>query len=421
MKNNQNFESNRTITRESTSESAESVQSGSTEMIKEPIRRKSKAKRPRAQTEKPKVHSEKQKSRPQASKLQAKVSKSHAAKPKPQTEKSKSDTKKPKSHAEKPKPPAEPSKPKAKPKLAKAHVKVTHTTIDDDDDDDDDAEAEAGAASEVAALNDDNFFYEQLEKNKPTTESSDLVEQFKDDEQSHINREVDVVHGKNGNKMRMAKRRQKYGKISNDAAAFADINGDSYEDYGEMNMSDASDADVDTNDDAEEIDISKYGFVRPAAMNSPYNLGAARPGLMPFPQLAPLQAARFGMQNPLMMNARLQNQMMFPRRGLVPMNLRPAALINPRPIPPMRPNKLGMIQVYPQKNRPKMVPIDRPVQKQTMEKITITKKLKTPEELHEEIDKIFEAKNENYNKKGHDKSHWELRIMPKTHEEFSSK
>lgn len=52
------------------------------------------------------------------------------------------------------------------------------------------------------------------------------------------------------------------------------------------------------------------------------------------------------------------------------------------------------------------------------ERLMVTKKLNTPEELHEEIDKIFLTKDKNYEKSGHGNSHWELRIVPKRYEDF---
>lgn len=72
------------------------------------------------------------------------------------------------------------------------------------------------------------------------------------------------------------------------------------------------------------------------------------------------------------------------------------------------------------KIQPTQEPIEnRPKQKsKKSERLVVTKRLSTPEELHAEIDKIFESKKKNYDKHGHDKSHWELRIVPKRYEDY---
>lgn len=279
--------------------------------------------------------------------------------------------------------------------------------------------------SEIDDLNDDDFFYEQLEKRRPTTESSDEVEEVKE-EQPHVNRDVVFVHGLNHNKRR-GKQRQKFAQISSDAAILADINDDTYDDYGEMEM---PDSDVEMHDTYEQN--TKEGHMQ---------YGPIRPG---YEQRPPYVSPKWRVKNPsIMLNARPTGPV-YGRPGPPPMNLRPGpAAINARPIPVMnapmnarpKPNMNGArpaptmnarpapLAFGSAQNAPKIVPIDRPVHKQTFERITITKKLKTPDELHEEIDKIFQMKTENYNKKGHDKSHWELRIVPlryKTHEEYGN-
>lgn len=286
--------------------------------------------------------------------------------------------------------------------------------------------------SEIDDLNDDDFFYEQLEKRKPPMESSDEVEEVKD-EQPNVNRDVVFVHGLNHNKRR-GKQRQKFAQISSDAAILADINDDTYDDYGEMEL---PDTDVEMHDTYEQN--TKEGQMM---------YGPPRPGFeqRPPPYVSPKWRAKNPL-NPALLNAR-PNGPMYGRPGPPPLSLRPGpAPINTRPIPLMNaplnaplnarpkpsinaPRPAAPINTRPAplafgsaQNNPKIVPIDRPVHKQTFERITITKKLKTPDELHEEIDKIFQMKTENYNKKGHDKSHWELRIVPlryKTHEEYGN-
>lgn len=287
--------------------------------------------------------------------------------------------------------------------------------------------------SEIEDLTDDDFFYAQLEKRKPTTESSDEVEQVKEEQPPHVNRDIVFVHGLNHDKRR-GKQRQKFAQINSDAAILADINEDTYDDYGEMEM---PDTDVEMHDTYEPN--TKEGHMQ-QAVDSKYNYGPVRPSYEQRPPYAPVPKWR--MKTPVMLNARPTGPM-YARpvppmnlRPVPPMSARPAPTMNGRPIPSMsarpsptispRPNN-GMLAYGPPKNSQKIIPMDipieRPVHKQTFERITITKKLKTPDELHEEIDKIFQMKTENYNKKGHDKSHWELRIVPlryKTHEEYGN-
>lgn len=290
--------------------------------------------------------------------------------------------------------------------------------------------------SEIEDLNNDDFFYEQLDKRKPTTESSAEVEKVKE-VKPNVNRDVVFVHGLNYHK-RKGKQRQKFTRINSDAAILADINDDTYDDYGEMEL---PDSDVEMHDTYEPN--TKEGQMQQFD-NNKYNYGMVRPNYEQRPSFAPIPKWR--MKNPLMLNPRPAIGPMF-ARPVIPMNMRPmdtwpmqsmvARPVQPlitRPIPKMsakpatiapRPNNgmNAMLAYDPPKNSPKLIPLERPIHKQKSERITITKKLRTPAELHEEIDKIFQMKTENYNKKGHEKSHWELRIVPlryKTHEEYGN-
>lgn len=51
-------------------------------------------------------------------------------------------------------------------------------------------------------------------------------------------------------------------------------------------------------------------------------------------------------------------------------------------------------------------------------RIVETKKFHDPERLYSEIDKILDMKQRNYEKRGHDKTHWELRIIPRRYEDY---
>lgn len=50
-----------------------------------------------------------------------------------------------------------------------------------------------------------------------------------------------------------------------------------------------------------------------------------------------------------------------------------------------------------------------------------TKKFHTPDELYAEIAKIIDTKRRNYKRPGHDKTHWELKIVPSQHEDDTRK
>lgn len=310
------------------------------------------------------------------------------------------------------------TKEKPKPRHPKRRVKLTYDLTHQKPDGSDVVDDEPN--SEIDDLNDDDFFYEQLEKRRPPMESSDEVEEVKE-ERPHVNRDVVFVHGLNHNKRR-GKQRQKFAQISSDATILADINDDTYDDYGEMEM---PDTDVEMHDTYEQN--TKEGHMQ---------YGPPRPS---YQQRPPYNSPKWRGKVPVMLNTRPGGPA-YARPGPppIPLNHRPGPA--PRPIPVMNARPIPNINVArpppPMNGRPaplafgsaqdspKVVPIiDRPVHKQTFERITITKKLKTPDELHEEIDKIFQMKTENYNKKGHDKSHWELRIVPfryKTHEEYGN-
>lgn len=53
--------------------------------------------------------------------------------------------------------------------------------------------------------------------------------------------------------------------------------------------------------------------------------------------------------------------------------------------------------------------------------IKSTKKFHSPEELYAEIAKIIDTKRRNYKRPGHDKTHWELKIVPSQHEDNTRK
>lgn len=245
----------------------------------------------------------------------------------------------------------------------------------------DDFDASDHVASEVDDLANDEFFYEQLEKNRPTTESSEEVEEVQE-VRPHVNRDVVFVQGKK-NHMR-GKQRQQITRLNIPNPTFTQVKDDTYNDYGEMEM---PDADVEMHDTFEPN--TKEGYMQ--FPNVDVNQPPIRHTNVGQPQYVPHQRPKCKKKRP--------------------MTIRPAPSIIQR----------TQVRLTGNKNKPTQTThSDEPDDGQRFERIKIMKKLSTPEELHEEIDKIFQMKNANYDKRGHHKSHWELRIVPlgyKTHED----
>lgn len=241
-------------------------------------------------------------------------------------------------------------------------------------------------ATEVDDLANDDYFYEQLDKNKPTTESSEEVEEVHE-VQPHVNRDVVFIHGSN-NKGR-GKPHQKMIHFNNERPQLTHVNDDMYGDYGEMEM---PDADVEMHDSFEPNTKEGHAqhtnggrFNKP--LNSVLHTYDARQHNIP------TQRPKCRKKSPLKPNSR----------------------------PTLTPNMNQNKQIPTRKI--KVTNSNPNVKKPKYDRIQITKQLNSPDELHAEIDNIFQKKNANYNKRGHQNSHWELRIVPidyKTHEEFSN-
>lgn len=246
---------------------------------------------------------------------------------------------------------------------------------------DDDFDAPDHVASEVEDLANDEYFYEQLEKNRPTTERSEEVEEVHE-VRPHVNRDVVFVQGKK-NQMR-GKQRQQMTRLNFPNAPFTAVKDDTYNDYGEMEM---PDADVEMHDTFEQN--TKEGYMQFPSDN--VNQPPIRHKNVGQPHYVPHQRPKCRKKRPIKLNAR------------------PA------------PSTIQSTQIRVNGNKPtKAIRSDEPADERRFERIEITKQFSTPDELHAEIDKIFQLKNANFNKRGHHKSHWELRIMPigyKTHEE----
>lgn len=235
-------------------------------------------------------------------------------------------------------------------------------------------------ASEMDDLANDQYFYDQLEKNKPSTESNADVEHVYE-KRPNPNREVVFYQGGNGRKR--GKHRQKFNaNIQTGHVVDEDIFGD----YGEMVM---PDRDVEMHDTYEKNtkeshvhDPAQYSYDERVRQKKRHR----RPSCNNYNPMIEDGGLIYGTNS----------------HGL--------------------PHNHQSLQNYPNVQHPnsqhhKTVIVHQPVRKKKFERIMVTKKLTSPDELHAEIDKIFEMKNKHYDKRGHDKSHWELRIMPQRYEE----
>lgn len=205
-------------------------------------------------------------------------------------------------------------------------------------------------AGEVDDLTNDQYFYDQLEKNKFTTESSDEIESV-GPTRSKVNRKV--VYYQGGKDAKSGKQRY--------SESLTTLNDDLYDDYGD-------------------IETAKYDEVEDMHERRPVE------------------------QSPLMDSIEQIDDL---KREKARCNSSCRRRQPHRFLPKTR---------FSHKRLPRPIRISTPHKKS--EQITVTKKLNHPEELHEEIDKILLAKKQNYEKRGHDKSHWELRIVPSRYDDY---
>lgn len=206
----------------------------------------------------------------------------------------------------------------------------------------------------------------------------------------HVNRDVVFIQGRN--KKRRGKQRQQMTRFNYKSPQMASEIEDMYNDYGEM--VEMPDADVEMHETLEQN--TKEGNVKHpfgGRFNKPFN--------------HPMKPVMHTFEGRQQHNIPTQQTTQKPKcRKRRPTNTF------------VRPN-------FNQNNRTpnedsKKIAGNSSVQKPKFDQIKVTKKLNSAGELHAEIDKIFLKKNANYDKRGHQNSHWELRIVPidyKTHEE----
>lgn len=206
-------------------------------------------------------------------------------------------------------------------------------------------------AAEVEDLANDQYFYEQLEKSKPTTESSTEVEHVHDN-RPNVNHEI-IFHG-SGKKRE--KHRQKLANVRDHGYPLKDV--DVYGDYGEMVMP--------------HRDVEMYETFE----KNTHEAHVHEP----------------------------------PRQILYDDRLRPKKRQRIY-------HNVKTTQPHGSHKNQNLLIVHRPAKNKKFERIMVTKKINTPDQLHDEINKIFETKNKYYDKRGHDKAHWELRIVPQRYEQ----
>lgn len=348
---------------------------------------------------------------------------------------------------------------------------------------------EPPVTSEVEDLADDHYFYDQLEKNKPTTESSAEVEPIHDD-RPNVNRDVVFLQSPEKDKDRKGKQRDPFVNTRPDESDVAfgtdddtddstsitedsdDIDDDEnddddddenanleeydifdvYDDYGEMEL---PDQDVEMQDTIEEktkeanvhapriMVISPPPIIKPPSTPAPTPI--PKPSYSPAPRHAVFDRRKLHQRNTTTQKPAPQPtpqptpqstpqpkcKQEKPSQSAPNPNPNPSLNRNPNPspnatpIPNPNPNpKHTQVMTNSHGFKQSTTVVEhkpKPARSHQFERIMVTKQLTGPEELHAEIDKIFEKKDRNYDKFGHGKSHWELRIVPdrKTHEEYA--
>lgn len=292
-------------------------------------------------------------------------------------------------------------KPKHREQLTRIHIRPKPTDEFD--------------ATEIEDLTNDQYFYDQLEKNKPSTESSAEIEHFHEP-QANPMYDVDLFHNSNGNKRE--KNRQKPIKVHGNLANLEqqpvliggikdDDDDDVYGDYGEMLM---PDKDVEMHE--------TFGKnTKEAYMNTPvqYSYGETPHGKK---RRKPNCNKSNHRHHPRIHKHRPTAHKHHPTTNKQQVYYPPIITHLPTAQNGKNPIATSAHSVPPPNHHNhKMVTMIPAPRKKKFERIMVTKKLTSPDELHAEIDKIFEMKNKHYGRHGHGKSHWEFRIMPQRYDD----
>lgn len=231
-----------------------------------------------------------------------------------------------------------------------------------------------GEAYELEDLANDDYFFEQLSKGQHASESGSESVEAINPKNAHENREVILLQipadQKPAEKHRIRKRPKVYIKLA--PIKEEDI----YDDYGVMDIENASEEMQNSFEKEENIRAANLEVLKRSCGRTNCSSRKLKPKPKPSPQPKPQQ----------------------------------------RPILKLKP-KQESVHVTEVLNVP---PTHRQRSKsKRFERIVQTSKLDNPDELHDEIDKIFETKDKNYGKRGHDNSHWELRIVPKRYDDYT--
>lgn len=233
-----------------------------------------------------------------------------------------------------------------------------------------------GEAYELEDLANDDYFFEQLSKGQDSSESvSESMEEISPKD-SHENREVILLQipaDQKTEKHRIRKRPKVYIKLAPIKQE------DTYDDYGVMDLENASEEMQNSFEKEENIRAKNLKVVKRPCGRTNCNINRnIKPKLKPKPT--------------------------------------PKPKAKPKPILKLKP-KQQSVHVTEVVNVP---PVHRQRSKsKSFERIVQTSKLDNPDELHDEIDKIFETKDKHYEKRGHDNSHWELKIVPKRYDDYT--
>lgn len=242
-----------------------------------------------------------------------------------------------------------------------------------------DVRQEFDEPGEAADLADDTYFHKQLKPTKPKLIHTKL-------KNVHVPRDV-TLHQNSDVRKRPKQNEDNYEDDDDDDE---DGNNDG-DDDGDGDDDTGNDEYVDEDSD-EGGDENEYDEVENPDVNTDYEIietATPAPGPKPTQPRRPVQP-----RDPTLAVINAKNGRRFiPRR---------------RPQPPHIPCNENVATVHHRQTKTKT---------STRESIVkSTKKLHSPEELYAEIAKIIDQKKRNFRRPGHDKTHWELKIVP-THQD----
>lgn len=230
-----------------------------------------------------------------------------------------------------------------------------------------------GEAYELEDLANDDFFFEQLSKGQHSFESDSESAEEVSPKKSNEDREVILLQipaDQKTEKHRIRKRPKVYIKLAPTKEE------DTYDDYGVMDLENASEEMQNSFEKEENIRSENLKVMKRPCGRTNCNPRKLKPKQKPKP--IPKQKSK-----PTLLKLKPKEE-----------SVHVTEVVNVAP-------------VHRQKSKHK-----------SFERIVQRSKLNTPDELHDEIDKIFETKDKNYERRGHENSHWELKIVPKRYDDY---